>query len=274
MFESRPETVQTVDVCVLASSSSGNSIAVRYGEEILLIDAGLSARATERRLDEIGWSSREILGIVLSHEHQDHCRGASLLGRRYGVPIYGTAGTLAALASQWRGDESLNEIENGYSFTVGPFTCEPFSIPHDVSDPAMYIVRCNGRSVGVATDLGRVTSLVRNKLASTDLALIEANHDPDRLRWGDYPWAIKQRISSPHGHLDNEQAAGLAVELADAGVSHIVLGHLSPSHNDVEQVASVIGTALAKANLRPRVTVIAPTERSGIISVTNGSSSA
>ena len=273
MFRSDSDTTRSVDVCVLASSSSGNSIAVRHGEDILLIDAGLSARAIERRLDEIGWSSREIRGIVLSHEHQDHCRGAGLLSRRYAVPIFGTAGTLDALTSQWRGEEQLNEIRNGYAFTVGPFTCEPFSIPHDVADPAMYVIRCDGCSIGVATDLGRVTSLVRNKLASTDLALIEANHDPDRLRWGEYPWAVKQRISSPHGHLDNEQAASLAVELADAGVSHIVLGHLSPRHNDVEQVANVIGTALAKANLRPRVTVIAPTERSGIISVTNGSSS-
>jgi len=264
------EKAQTMDLCVLASSSSGNSVAVRSGESILLIDAGLSARAIERKLDEIGWSSREICGIVLSHEHQDHCRGASLLSRRYGVPVYGTVGTLEALSSQWRGDETLNEIKNGYSFSVGPFVCEPFSIPHDVADPAMFVVRCDGSSIGFATDLGRVTSLVRNKLASTDLALIEANHDPDRLRWGDYPWAVKQRISSPHGHLDNEQAATLAVELASAGVEHIVLGHLSPRHNDVEQVAQTIGRALVETRLQPRVTVIAPNERSGIISVVNG----
>lgn len=255
-----------MDVCVLASSSSGNAIALRADGATLLVDAGLSARAIGHRLEEIGWPARSLVGMLISHEHRDHCRGVSLLSRRYGTAAYGTAGTFRALEGLWKGGEHLCEIETGVGFDVGPFRCEPFTIPHDVADPAMFVVRSGGFSVGVVTDLGRVTSLVRQKLATTDLAFIEANHDADWLRWGEYPWSVKQRISSQHGHLDNDQAAGLAVELADSGVGHLVFGHLSPNHNKAERVAETVGRALAEAGLSPRVTVVPAKEGTGIIS--------
>jgi phosphoribosyl 1,2-cyclic phosphodiesterase len=266
------ESSDPLEVCVLASSSSGNSVAVRFGRRVILMDAGLSAKAIEKRLDEIGWAAEELCGILVSHEHLDHARGASVLGRRYGVPIFGTQGTLEALAKLWRGEEQLVPIENGYPFQVETFLCEPFSIPHDVADPTMFVVRCGGAAAGMATDLGRVTELVRQKLTSTNIAIIEANHDPDRLRWGDYPWAVKQRISSPHGHLGNEQAAELAVELVRAGVEHIVCGHLSPHHNDAEEVARVVGTALLEADLMARVTVVAPKQGTEVFTIPTGES--
>lgn len=254
-----------MDVCVLASSSSGNSVALRAGREVLLVDAGLSAKAIERRLNEIGWPPTDIVGILISHEHGDHARGASVLGRRYDLPIYGTPGTLEALGKHWRGTERLVPISNGYEFAVAGFTCEPFAIPHDVADPSMFVVRREGISVGFATDLGRPTALVTQKLSTTNLAILEANHDADELRWGDYPWSVKQRISSPHGHLDNGQAAELALTLAERGVGHIVMGHLSPHHNCVEKVEQALGDAMCGLLQQPRVTVIPAGEGTGII---------
>ena len=119
--------------------------------------------------------------------------------------------------------------------------------------------------MGVATDLGKVTTLVRQKLCTTDVAVIEANHDPDRLRWGQYPWNIKQRIASPHGHLSNEQASRLAVELAASGVRQIVLAHLSPNHNDKESALQSVGAALERAGLEPGVTVVGPKDSAVLI---------
>lgn len=257
-----------MDVCILASSSSGNAVALRMGREVLLVDAGMSGKAIERRLDEIGWPPTELIGILLSHEHGDHSRGAGILSRRYNLPVYGTSGTLKALTRLWRGTERLEPISNGREFAVGGFTCEPFSIPHDVSDPSMFVVRRDGISVGFATDLGRPTALVVQKLANTDLAILEANHDSDELRWGDYPWSVKQRISSPHGHLSNEQAADLAMMLAERGVGHMVMGHLSPRHNDTDRVMLAVEKAFAAHPAPPRITVIPAGGGSGIISLT------
>jgi len=256
-----------MDVCILASSSAGNAIAVRVGHRVVLIDAGLSARMIEARLEAIGWPPSSLVGIVLSHEHRDHVRGAGVLARRYRIPVYGTSGTLHALTLFWRGGEDLCPIEAGCRFQVADMEFEPFSVPHDVADPAQFVVRNGHASFGIATDLGCVTTLVAQKLATTNLAIVEANHDADRLRWGDYPWAVKQRIASPHGHLDNDQAAELAVRLAEAGVAHIVMAHLSPHHNDVEQVRRTVVAALSAANLTPRLTVVAPQGSTEIIPV-------
>ena len=258
---------QAMEVCVLASSSAGNSVAVRADGRIVLVDAGLSGRAIERRLEEVGWSPADISAVLLSHEHRDHSRGAGVVARRYGVPVYGTEGTLGALASLWRGTENLRPFRTGQAFLIGAVECEPYSIPHDVADPAQFVIRANGASVGIATDLGRVTSLVVGKLMTTSLAIVEANHCADLLRWGEYPWSVKQRIGSHHGHLDNNQAAELVARLAKAGVGHVVCAHLSPQHNTVERVRSVVAAALADANVRPTLTVVAPQQGTGVIPV-------
>jgi phosphoribosyl 1,2-cyclic phosphodiesterase len=261
-----------MEVCVLASSSAGNAIAVRAGGRALLLDAGLSARVIVQRLADVGWSASDLAAVVLSHEHADHVRGAGVLARRLRIPVYGTAGTLEALASLWRGGEDLRTFEVGLPFhpAGAELQIDPFTVPHDVADPAQFLVRNAEGSLGVATDLGRVTTLVAQKLATADLVVLEANHDADRLRWGAYPWGVKQRIASPHGHLDNAQAAELSVRLAMAGVGHLVLAHLSPHHNDVETVRRVVSAALAAENLSPRLTVLAPNEGTGIITVARG----
>ena len=70
---------------------------------------------------------------------------------------------------------------------------------------------------GVCTDLGCVTDEVLDCLMGVDTALIEANHDVGMLRRGPYPYHLKRRILSDHGHLCNEDCAQLAVTLAAGG---------------------------------------------------------
>ena len=249
-----------MDVCILASSSSGNSTALRINGDLLLIDAGLSGSQIEKRLRDVGWSPADLRGIMLSHEHIDHVRGVGVLARRYGVPVYATAGTLEAASSLWKGTERLRPISVGQPFSVGDAECEPFAVPHDVADPVQFVVRTRQMSFGIATDLGKVTTLVTQKLSGVDLAVIEANHDIQRLRWGDYPWAVKQRIAGPHGHLSNEQAGRLAADLARAGVRHIVLAHLSPNHNDKEQALDAVSEVLATEQMEPKLRAVGPRE--------------
>ena len=60
---------------------------------------------------------------------------------------------------------------------------------------------------------------------------MEFNHDPRMLRDGPYPWHLKQRISSNHGHLSNEAAAQLLSDLAWDGLEGVFLAHLSETNN-------------------------------------------
>jgi phosphoribosyl 1,2-cyclic phosphodiesterase len=256
-----------MELCILASSSAGNSIAIRNESGIVLIDVGLSARAVEASLHRVGWDSGAVRAVLLSHEHSDHTRGVGAFVRRYKVPVYATQGTLEAIKDQWRGQECLNVLEVGSRVQISGMTVESYSVPHDVTDPSQFVIR-NGRvSLGIATDLGTVTSLVRQKLRTVDLAIVEANHDADRLRQGNYPWNVKQRVGSTHGHLDNSQAAELVLDLAREGVPHIVLAHLSPRHNDVEQVERAMAKALAGLTWQPLLTVVGPHDGTPVISV-------
>ena len=81
-------------LAVLGSGSGGNSLIIESGGRRLLVDAGFSCRQIERRLEGLGEDLSHVDALLLTHEHQDHCRGADVLLRRYGLPVYATQGTL------------------------------------------------------------------------------------------------------------------------------------------------------------------------------------
>ena len=65
----------SLEVCVLASGSSGNSVYIASSNTRILIDAGLSAKQVAVRLEEIGVAPESMNGICVSHEHGDHVAG-------------------------------------------------------------------------------------------------------------------------------------------------------------------------------------------------------
>ena len=73
---------------ILASGSGGNACYVETNGARVLIDAGLSCREIERRLNLVGVSAGSLNAIILPHEHSDHIRGAGPLARRYDLPLY------------------------------------------------------------------------------------------------------------------------------------------------------------------------------------------
>ena len=78
----------------LASGSSGNCIYIGSESTHILVDAGISGKRIEQGLNEAGLTGRDLAGILVTHEHNDHIRGLGVLARKYGLPIYGTAGTI------------------------------------------------------------------------------------------------------------------------------------------------------------------------------------
>ncbi len=74
--------------CTLASGSSGNCHVLSDGKQQLLIDAGLSGKQIQNRLQEAGMAPEKLSGILVSHEHSDHIKGAGILSRRFKLPIF------------------------------------------------------------------------------------------------------------------------------------------------------------------------------------------
>ena len=217
----------------LFSGSSGNCTFVSDGKTNLLIDAGVSASRICTALSQIGYSPRDINGILLTHEHRDHVCGVGVLSREYSIPVYANVGTMekTMAVTGWIFDDYINTFKSNEKFSVDDIEVFPFSISHDTIDPVGYTFRFNGKYYSVATDMGCVTESVLKHLCRSDAVLIEANHDVKMLKDGPYPYYLKKRILSDKGHLSNDNCAHLATQLVKWGTTKIALGHLSEKNN-------------------------------------------
>ena len=218
-------------ICLLASGSGGNSICVQNGSSSVLIDAGLTGKRIEERLQGVGINPAGLQAILVSHEHSDHIKGVGVLARRYGLPVWMTEGTLNASKKIFRGTEKIRIFENDEKFSIGDLSFQAFQLPHDAADPVNFSVTDGHSNVTVATDMGTVTQLVYQYMRRADLVIIETNYDYQLLMDGPYPWVLKQRISSTHGHLSNDGAAEALCNLAKEGLQQAVLAHLSEKNN-------------------------------------------
>ncbi len=236
----------------LGSGSAGNALVVEGGRTRLLIDAGFSARQIELRLRKLGMEPESLSGALITHEHQDHSRGAGVLARRWGLPLFMTAGTADACAGLFSGTERIVPIQGDRAFTLDDLEVEPLQTTHDAADPIAVCVHepRTGLRVGVATDLGRPTTSVRRALGRCHFLVLESNHDELRLRESPYPWSVKQRIGGSRGHLSNRLAGDLAAELVHPDLGGVLLAHLSGECNSREEARNEVGRRLARAGFK------------------------
>jgi phosphoribosyl 1,2-cyclic phosphodiesterase len=222
-------------LCSIASGSSGNCIYIGSSETSVLVDAGISGCRIENGLNSLEMKTGDMDAILLTHEHSDHVKGLGILARRYGIPIYGTKGTIDAVM----GMTALGKIPEGLThvieadvpFAIGDLDVRPFAIPHDAAEPVGYRLEQEGKSAAVATDLGHFDSYIIDHLKNLDVLLLESNHDVRMLEAGRYPYYLKKRILSEKGHLSNESAGQLLCEVLHDGMKEIFLGHLSRENN-------------------------------------------
>ena len=233
-------------VTVLGSGSAGNAALVEAGDTRVLLDAGFSGRDLERRLAIAGVEPSVLDGILITHDHGDHTRGMGILARRFGIPLYLTERTRIACSKLLNASEQVYTYASSEVFAIGALEVHPFLTVHDAADPVAVTVTepATGHKLGIATDLGRPTATVRAALAACHLLVLEANHDEPRLWQCDYPWSVKQRIASSHGHLSNRASAELARELFHADLAGVILAHLSEQANAPALAEEVVGEAL------------------------------
>ena len=226
---------------VLASGSKGNTILVCSPKTCVLLDAGLSGKELSRRLDRTPAKGSKLAGLVLSHEHQDHIRGCGVLSRRFDLPVYASQGTLEGLPPQVGQIHNVQVFQSGSSFKIGDLLIHPFAISHDAREPVGFVIEHESTRLGVCTDLGVATQLVRTRLQGCHGLVLEANHDMDLLLNGPYPWELKQRIRSRHGHLSNTDSLELLTTLHHTGLKAVVFAHLSEVNNHPDVVSRCSG---------------------------------
>ena len=235
-----------MQVSVLASGSKGNSTYIEMDGTRLLVDAGVSTRRIRQELAVLDVDIRTLDGIFITHEHRDHIKGLTTLSKQYHEPIFTRQQTFSSMyCVDTIPPECFQEIKD--TVRLGRLSVEAFNIPHDAADPVGYRIR-GSRCCTVATDLGFVTSSVQAAIEGADVLVLEANHDPELLRNGSYPWALKRRILSNRGHLSNSDAAWALVRMKQHPRA-VFLAHMSEENNRPEIVRKTVQEILAQQGI-------------------------
>jgi len=234
---------------VLASGSSGNACFVETDDARILIDAGISSREILRRLEILGIEPQSLDALIITHEHIDHIKGAGPLSRHLNLPVYANRKTLQ------RGSRTIGNLsaplilQTGQTVTVKDLTLETFTKCHDAADPFGLVVSCSDIRIGIATDLGRSTRLVEDRLKGCQVFILEFNHDEEMLKLGPYPLSVKRRIMGQDGHLSNGQAVDLLRTISSQELEVLVVAHLSETNNDAARAYAAARKALDDCGL-------------------------
>lgn len=216
-------------ISVLASGSAGNCFYTEHNNNAILIDAGISYKQICERLVGIGTNIQKVKAVFITHEHSDHIKAVKQLVK-HKIPVYLSENTYISskieLDSQY-----LNFVNDGEEILVDDFLVNAFAKNHDAVCPLSYSVNIGGKTASFITDVGCVCNNVRNVVSNSDFLLLEANHDIDMLKKGNYPYFLKKRILGDKGHLSNYHAGLLILESASNRLQHLYLGHLSDSNN-------------------------------------------
>ena len=268
-------------VHILGSGSEGNAILLESEKQRILVDAGFGVRELARRLRSVDVEPETVTALIVTHEHQDHVRGAGAAARRYHWPVFATAGTLkrdkqkTAHRREPTGEAhmpislAIEPAPSGTSVTkkkkivkhvvntqdvveLEDFQLKFVKAPHDAREPVALIAttKSTGERVGIAYDLGHLTERFIHYFADVDVLILESNHDGAMLRTGPYPWSLKQRVAGPNGHLSNAEAALMARSCVHRGLRHLVLCHLSQVNNRPEIALKAMRSALRGSGFR------------------------
>jgi phosphoribosyl 1,2-cyclic phosphodiesterase len=220
------------------SGSNGNCYYVGNDNEAILVDVGLTCKEVETRMNRLGLSINKVKAIFISHEHSDHIKGLAVFAKKHKLPVYISTATLKSsrLVLDANNTFSLSHLQH---IQIGDLKISAFSKFHDAADPYSFTVECNEVRVGVFTDIGSVCDRLIAHFKNCHAAFLEANYDAEMLKNGRYPYFLKRRITSGHGHLSNTQALELFINHKAPYMSHLLLSHLSKDNNDPELVENL-----------------------------------
>lgn len=226
----------------LGSGSKGNALVVEQGATRILVDCGFSARETRRRLARLDLTPDDLDAIVITHEHDDHCKGVARFSRVHKLPVWMSPGTRSAVADL---EVAAVRIYSPHeTFSIGELELSPYPVPHDAREPAQFIVGNGDQRLGVLTDIGHVTPHVLAMVDGCDALVVESNHDREMLARGPYPAYLKARVGGELGHLSNVQAANLVAGINTRTLQHVVVAHLSENNNRPELAQTALADVL------------------------------
>lgn len=239
-----------IETAVLSSGSKGNSTYIKAGKYSVLIDAGLSGKALERRMEALDLKIEDLNALLITHEHTDHIKGIGVLSRRYDIPIYANDGTWSAAEANLGKIKTKNCRVFTEDFMVGDLKFSPYDISHDAAQPVGYVCQAGNKKIVLATDIGVINKNIITKIKGADFFVLESNHDLEMLMTGKYPYYLKNRIKGEEGHLSNDETAALLPSLIKDNFPTVVLAHLSQENNNSKVAYITVKNALKEADFK------------------------
>ena len=230
----------------IGSGSAGNCMVIEQSNTRLLLDCGFSSSEVVKRLQKLDLLPEQISGILVTHEHDDHAKGAFKFAAKYNVPIWLSHGSLKMCGRYMpeKADIQINLIDSHSQFYINDIEVNPFPVPHDAREPTQFTFTDGQHKLGVLTDVGSSTVYIEQVLSGCDGLVLECNHDLHMLENGPYAWTLKKRVGSKLGHLDNQSASALLAKLDNSKLKHIIAAHLSAKNNTDDLAKTALSQVL------------------------------
>ncbi len=206
---------------VLASGSKGNCYILQHKDEVLVIEAGVAFKTLARLVNH-----RDIVGCIVSHEHQDHAKYIEEY-RRYGMNIYA----------------KYEPTEDRKSVRFGNFIIQPFKLSHNVLCYGYLITHAELGKLVFATDTGYIEYTFKG----TNHWLIECNYSKDLMDKAvdkGLHHILADRIVNDHMSLETCLEYFKVNNLTNT--REIVLIHLSDGNSNAEQFKQEVHKATKK----------------------------
>lgn len=205
---------------VLASGSKANSYVIRGENETLLLEAGLTIKELNRKLNFVVPDM-----CFITHEHMDHAKSVKDL-IKLGIDCHMSRGTAEALGVD---GHRVKIVADKYQVETKEFVVLVFGVHHDASEPIGFLImeKCTGKKILFATD----TYYLHQKFQGVNVAMMECNYAIDILDENDPPY--RDRIVQSHFELSNLKEFFRVNDRSK--LEWVVLLHLSDDNSDEER---------------------------------------
>ena len=238
-------------VKVIASGSKGNCTLIRTEKLNILIDIGINYQYLCSELEKVNLIPKDINAVLITHIHSDHIKGLASLVKKTNLKVY-------ILKEMY--EEIIKKVssQNIYYYEdplyIEDIKIKLIRISHDVEGVG-FIIENNNSSMVYITDTGYINEKYFNDMKNKNLYILESNHDEEMVMEGPYPYILKQRVLSDHGHLSNNTAAEYLLNIVGNNTKKIVLAHISENNNTETLALETTKNLLSKHNINKEIEV-------------------
>ena len=256
------QELMKLNFCSLSSGSSGNCYYLGNEFHGILVDAGISATSIRKFLKNMDIAMESVMGVLITHNHIDHIRGLEVLIRKSNLPAFTTHAIWKSILTPQKkiSRDCIREIPLKQKFHLAGFDIEAFPVCHDAPETLGFHICAGNKKVTIVTDLGHICQNAAPYIKAANLLVIESNYDEQMLVNGKYPYYLKTRIRSNHGHLGNHQTSAFLADNISDNLNDICLAHLSKNNNTPELVLQTLQQAFSERGIvlngKPRISIL------------------